>query len=71
MSVCLFLEALEQFSGLGCIGNRLGNSWNFGNVKDLEPGGGLTLNPLNHDIFEPCEQLNSRWLIAESLTDDC
>ena len=26
---------------------------------------------LNHDILEPCKQLNSRWLIAESRTDDC
>ena len=25
----------------------------------------------NRYIFEPCEQLNSKWLIAESRTDDC
>ena len=31
----------------------------------------LRMLGLNHDIFEPCGQLNSRWLIAESMTHNC
>ena len=30
----------------------------------------VRLARVNHDIFEACKQLNSRWLIAEGMTDD-
>ena len=59
MYLCCFAKALEAvFSGFRCSGNRLENECR------LVPG---------RNIVE-CgarNQLNSRWLIAESMADDC